>query len=271
VSISSLPGTASTDMTGAGERQRPRPAWFWLRTVPALARHVLQTVPWATLLAGCAAGTVLLGLLGETSRTPLDQGTVRLTFLPVVAAVAFVPRVPSHALTGTAPLPGWVTSAAQTFLAVPVVAITCWIQLVIMTTTLPPGAGHPPAIYPLIAQLTGWCAIGVAAAAACDRSRYSDLGGAVAAPLALGAIAVAWVTPGLKDALALPPAAPQTATIAWYGVTTAAFAVTVAGMRDRWHRYRVARCRMGTGGPPAQTDSRSMSPRWSRGVVPTRK
>jgi hypothetical protein len=189
------------------------------------------------LLAGCATGTVLLAALGQTSRAPLDQGTVRLTFLPAVAALAFVPRPPSQGLAETAPLPTWVTSAAQTLLAVPTVAITCWIQLMIMKTTIPVGAGHPPAIYPLIAQLTGWCAIALAVAAACGRSRYADLSGALAAPLALATIALAWVTPGLKDALASPPATSQTATIAWYILATSALAIAVAGMRDGWHRY----------------------------------
>ena len=107
----------------------------------------------------------------------------------------------------------------------------------IMTTTMPAGAGHPAAIYQLVAQFTGWCAIGVAVATACDRSRYSDLGGAVAGPLTLVAIALTWVTPGLKDALALPPATPETATIAWYILATGALALAVVGMRDRWHRY----------------------------------
>jgi hypothetical protein len=202
------------------------------------------------LLAGCATGTVLLAVLGQTSRTPLDQGTVRLTFLPAVAALAFAPRAPSQALAQTAPLPAWVTPAAQMVLAVPGVAITCWIQLMIMTSTIPAG-GHPPAIYPLIAQLTGWCAIGVAVAVACDRSRYSDLGGAVAAPLALAAIALAWVTPGLKDALAFPPATPQTATIAWYILATVALASAVAGMRDRWHRTKLIRSSTGRTSRPS--------------------
>jgi hypothetical protein len=232
-----VPGTESSDKRGAGKGQDPRPAGFWPGALSALARHLVLSVPWATLLAGCATGTGLLAVLGVTSRTPLDQGTVRLTFLPAVAAMAFVPRSPSPALAGTAPLPAWVIPAAQTLLAVPVLAITCWAQLMIMTTTVPAGAGHPAAIYPLIAQFTGWCAIGVAVATACDRSRYYDLGGAIAAPLALAAIALAWVTPGLKDVFSLPPATAQTATIAWYILATSALALAVVAMRDRWHRY----------------------------------
>ena len=80
----------------------------------------------------------------------------------------------------------------------------------------------------------------MAAAAVCDRSRYSDLGGAVAAPVALLLAALAWVTPGVKDGLAVPPAAPATATIAWYGVAIVAVAVGIVGMRDRWRRYPVS-------------------------------
>ena len=199
------------------------------------------------MLAGCVTGTALLALLGETSHTPLDQDAVRITFLPAIVALAFVPRTPFQALNQTAPLPGWVTPAAQTLLAAPVVAITCWAQLLIMARTIPAGAGHPPAIYPLIAQLAGWSTLGVAAAAVCNRSRYSDLGGAIAAPVTLAAIALAWVTPGLKDALAFPPATPQTAAIAWYSLATGALAVTLAGMRDRWYRYTRPRLRSRTG------------------------
>jgi hypothetical protein len=117
----------------------------------------------------------------------------------------------------------------------------------IMAATAPAGAVRPPAIYPLIAQLTGWCAIGIAVAAICDRSRYSDLGGAVAAPLALAVIALTWVTPGLKNALVVPPATPQTAAITWCILATGALAIAAAGMRDRWHPYSRLRLHRRTG------------------------
>jgi hypothetical protein len=68
--------------------------------------------------------------------------------------------------------------------AAPVLAITCWVQLRIMAHTIPAHAvSHLPAVFPVIAQLTGWCAVTVAAAACTDRSRYADLGGAAAAPV----------------------------------------------------------------------------------------
>jgi hypothetical protein len=50
--------------------------------------------------------------------------------------------------------------------AAPVLAITCWVQLRIMAHTIPAHAvSHLPAVFPVIAQLTGWCAVTVAAAA----------------------------------------------------------------------------------------------------------
>jgi drug/metabolite transporter (DMT)-like permease len=79
-----------------------------------------------------------------------------------------------------------------------------------MTQTIPPHTtGHPSAIYPLIAQLTGWCA----------------------------AIALACYTPITSRILVEPPATPHGATIAWYVTVAAASALALAAMRDQWHRY----------------------------------
>ena len=68
-------------------------------------------------------------------------------------------------------------------------------------------------------------------------SRYADLGGAVAAPAGLAAIALAWYAPVISRFLAQPPATPHGATIAWYVIASAALAVTCVAMRDQWHRY----------------------------------
>jgi hypothetical protein len=194
--------------------------------------------PWATLLGGCAAGTAVLAVLAGTSQTPLGQTTVRITFLPAVAAVAFVPHAPLRPLAQTTPLPVWVSRTAQILLAAPVLAVTCWVQLLIMTHTYPTiGRHHLAAIYPLIAQLTGWSALAATIAACCDRSRYYDLGGAIAAPVALAVIAFAWFTPGVKNLLVTHPATPRTATIAWYSIAALSLAITAAALRDPWHRY----------------------------------
>jgi hypothetical protein len=202
---------------------------------------VTWTTPWGTVLAGCLTGTAVLALLryaAHSSHTSVDQTTMRLTVLPAIAALAFVSRTPCRPVIDATPVPAWVTSAGQTLLAVPVLALTCWMQLLLIRQHTPPGViNHPPAVYPLLAQITGWCALTVAVAACCDRSRYADLGGAVAAPVSIALIALAMYTPKLRQLLATPPASPHTATVAWYTIAAAALALTYTAMRDRWHRY----------------------------------
>ncbi len=212
-----------------------------LRQLPLLARPTSHTMPRVTLLTGCLAGTVYLAIMARVagaSHSPLGQGTVRLSSLPAAASLAFVPRAPFRPLTQTTPIPAWVAPAGHLLLAAAILAVTCWAQLRISAHTIPPHApGHPPAVYPLIAQLTGWCAVTVAAAACVDRSRYADLGGAIAAPASLAAIALTWYAPITHRFLAGPPATPHGVTIAWYAIATAALALTCMAMRDHWHRY----------------------------------
>jgi hypothetical protein len=145
------------------------------------------------------------------------------------------PPAGAHALT---PVPAWVAPAGHLLLAVPVLAVTCWAQLLIMAHTVPPRTvGHPPAVYAVIAQLTGWCAITVACAAWVDRSRYADLGGAVAIPVSFAAIALAWYAPVTSRFLTGPPASALGVTSAWYAIAAAALTLAGAAMTDRWHRY----------------------------------
>jgi hypothetical protein len=198
-------------------------------------------MPWVTLITGCLAGTVYLAVMAhvaETSGWLLDQGTVRLAFLPAVAALAFVPRALFRPLTQAAPVPAWVAPAGHLLLAAPVVTVTCWGQLLVIAHTIPPHAiGHPPAVYPVIAQLVGWSAVTVAAAAWVGRSRYADLGGAIAAPVSFAAIALAWYAPITSRFVVEPAATPHGVTIAWYAIATAASVLTCVAMRDQWHRY----------------------------------
>jgi hypothetical protein len=218
-----------------------RPRRSRLRALPWLARPVIRTMPWATLLTGCLAGTVFLAIQAHVARNSswqLQQGNVRLALLPAVAALAFVPGAAFRPLTLTTPIPSWVAPAGQLLLASPVLAATCWVQLRVMNYTIPTHAlGHAPAVYSLIAQFTGWCSVTVAAAVCVDRSRYADLGGAVAVPVSLGAIAAAWNIPASASVLVGPPATAHGVTTAWYAIAAAALALTGAAMRDHWHRY----------------------------------
>jgi hypothetical protein len=228
----------------------------WLGALPPLARPIIRTMPWVMLITGCLVSLVYLAVLAHFAHAPsppLGPGVVRLAFLPAVAALAFVPRTPFRPVTQTTPVPAWVVPAGHLLLAAPILAATCWAQLRITAGTVPPHTlSRLPAVYPLIAQLTGWCAVTVAAAAWAGRTRYADLSGAIAAPVSLAAIAFAWYAPITSRFVAEPAASPHGVTIVWYAVASAALALTGVAMRDRWHRYSRNLHRPG---PPARNPS----------------
>lgn len=201
--------------------------------------HLMRTTPWAALLAGCASGTLVLALLAHfAGHSPLDQSTVRITFLPSVAALAFAPHTHSRPVIATAPLPTWIAATGQTLPALPLLAITSWVQLRLMAGTVPAGTiAHPAAVYPLLAQLTAWSLLAVTVAVCCERTRYASLSGAIAVPVSAALIAGVEFTPALQRYLLTPPAGPHTATIAWYTIAAAALTVAGVAVRDQWHRY----------------------------------
>jgi hypothetical protein len=226
-----------------GQPVRParRSRVSWLGALPPLARPIIRTMPWVMLITACLVSLVYLAVLAHFAhgpRPPLGPGAVRLAFLPAVAALAFVPRTPFRPVTQTTPVPAWVAPAGHLLLAAPILTATCWAQLRVTAGTVPPHTlGHLPAVYPLIAQLTGWCAVTVGVAAWARRTRYADLSGAIAAPVSLAAVALAWYAPITSRFVAEPAATPHSVTIVWYAVASAALALTGAAMRDRWHRY----------------------------------
>ena len=208
----------------------------WLGALPLLAKPITRTMPWLTLISGCLAGLAFLTIMArvaDASHAQLSQGTVRLAFLPAVAALAFVLRAPFRPLTQATPVPAWVTPAGHLLLAAPVLVVTGGAYLRIMAHA----GNHALAVYPLISQLAGWCAVAVAAAACLERSRYADLGGAIAAPVAFAAIALTWYLPVTAKFLVAPPATAERVAVAWYSVASAALLLTGAALRDRWHRY----------------------------------
>jgi hypothetical protein len=229
---------------GPPVRRTRRSRGSWLRTLPLLARHIARSMPWVTLASGCLVGTAVLALMAHNARNsqmPLDHSAVRVAFLPAVAVLAFVLNAPFRPLTQATPVPAWVTPAGYLLLAAPVLAATCWVQLRLMDYSRPAASvAHAPAVYPLIAQLTGWCAVTVAIAACAQRSRYANLGGAIAAPISFAAIALSWFAPAAGKWLNEPPAPPATTqgvTITWYAIAAVASIVTCAAMRDQWYRY----------------------------------
>lgn len=212
-----------------------------MSALPRLIPHLMRTTPWATLLAGCLASMAIFAALARVAVTQhntfwLDQGTVRLCLLPAVAALAFMVRVWFRPLIQAAPVPGWVAPAGQLLLAAPVLALTCWVQLRVLAVARGPHAPGDPS-YALVAQLAGWASLQVAAAACVGRSRYADLGGAVAAPVTFALIAIAWYTPGIERFLVRPDALLHSVVIGWSSITAVAVAVTCVAWRDSWHRY----------------------------------
>jgi hypothetical protein len=111
----------------------------WLRALPLLTRPIIVTMPWATLLTGCLAGTAYLAIMARLAGTsqPLGQGSLRLAFLPAIAALAFVPRAPFRPLTQTIPVPAWTAPAGYILLSAPILGLTCWVQLCIIASTIP--------------------------------------------------------------------------------------------------------------------------------------
>jgi hypothetical protein len=79
--------------------------------------------------------------------------------------------------------------------------------------------------------------VSVAAAACVERSRYADLGGAIAVPISFAAIALVWFLPGTARFAAEPAASSRDATVAWYCIAALSLVLTGLAMRDHWHRY----------------------------------
>jgi hypothetical protein len=225
----------------------------WLRALPLLTRYITRTMPWVTLITSCLAVLAVFTLLVRVAHHDqatfwLDQGTIRLSLLPAAAALAFVPYVPFRPLTRAAPVPAWVTPAGHLLLAAPILALTFWAELRVMAPAIPPHAPQDPhePFYALIAQLIAWSAIIVAAAACTARSRFADLGGAIAAPVSFAVIALALYLPLSAKFLVKPPALPHNIAIGWYAIAAVALILTCAAMRDHWHRYTRSRHRRPT-------------------------
>jgi hypothetical protein len=235
-----IPHAGGPPLAADAEQGRPdRGRRAWLSALPLLARPVTRTMPWLTLIVGCLAGLTYLAILAhaaDTAHWSLGEGYVRFAFVPAIAALAFVVRTPLRPLTQTTPVPVWAAPVGYLLLATPVLAVTCWADLSIVAHTVLHHADHA-LLYPLIAQLTGWCMVTVAVAAWADRSGYADLAGIIAVLVSFAAVALVWYLPVTARFLVGPPASPHRVTISWYAIATAGLALTCMAMRDHWHRY----------------------------------
>jgi hypothetical protein len=193
----------------------------------ALAGHVARSTAWGPLLAGCLAGVALTAALRAAagqSEIQLLGGGIRVSFVPVMAGLAFVLPDPHRPLTGALPARAWRTAAMRLGLVLPVVALSCAIQLLLADRALAAGlraGGQPPAPLPwpaLTVELAAWCLLALALSAGLGRTRWHDIAGVAAA---LGATALVGLT-GLVPFHLLPAA--------------------ITGLSSAEHRQWVAAC-----------------------------
>jgi hypothetical protein len=161
---------------------------------------------------------------------------VRAAFVPLVLVAAFLAADPHRPLVATLPASAWLTAATHTALALPVLAGTAALQLRLAAAELAAGQRYPhvPAhlAWPaLSAELGAAAAVALATASVVARTRWHELGEAIAAPVSLAVIA------------ATPAAAPAAVTdVTWRVLLVGALALATAAwaQRDPWLRLRAA-------------------------------
>ncbi|HEV2370583.1 MAG TPA: hypothetical protein VGS19_00310 [Streptosporangiaceae bacterium] len=235
--------------------------------VRPLARHVLPTLPWGPLLAGCGAGT-LAGLATARLAGPLQHPAavltgVRAAFVPVVTGLAFLLHDPNRQLTGALPVPAWLIPTLRVTAVLPVLGLVCWLQLHLGAVALSAdlrGTGAAAPGLPTLAmagEFAAMCSVALAASAAVARTRWQELGGAAAAPGAIAVLGSLAVAPlGLLPTQFTGMTAAQRHAWArawheWALIGALALALAWWSARDPWHRVGVLRKRT----VPARTSS----------------
>ncbi len=228
-------------MTGArhGRHRRGSP-------VLALAGHVARTMPWRPLIAGTGTGLALSVLIARLASAAEPQAelvtSVRLAFLPTLAGLGFLLHDEHRQLAGALPVPTWVIPALRLSLALPTAGLSCWLQFGLVARAVAQGEAGPLPVLPLGTEFAGCCAVVLAVAAAAERGRWQDLGGAVAVPAALALLAVLALPP--LRLLPAPYAGLTTAQhtawlrawLAWAMLGVAAALLAAWFSRDPWHR-----------------------------------
>lgn len=203
------------------------PLWRFRPAAP----HLVRTVPWAVLIAACATG-LAISLVSSQFLNPLrSTGGVllvsHLSAVPLAAAIAFLAWLPDRSLTATLPAPCWLSHAFRVACALPVIGLTAFIQYELARRELAVGsaAAQPGRVsWPTqLAEFCAWLAVATAAAAAVDRTRWRELGGAVAAPITLALIGLLVAVPSYSAG-------------DWWATALAAGLVAAGESRDPWRR-----------------------------------
>ena len=237
----------------SGRRRRRRGKSSGRGIMAALAGHMVRMTAWGPVLAGCLAGvavTAALRAVAGQSEIQLLGAGIRASFVPVMAGLAFVLHDPHRPLTGTLPARAWRTTALRLGLVLPVVGLSCAIQMLLAGRALAAGlraAGQAPVPLPWLAltgEFAAWCLLAVALSAALGRTRWHDIAGIAAA---LGALALIGVT-GLVPLHLLPAAITdmtsaqhrQWITACQFWVAAGVIGATIIGWAagDPWRRIR---------------------------------
>jgi hypothetical protein len=225
-----MPVTYRSRSSRSPGRHAPAPSLLSLR--PAVG-HAVLTVPWTTVLSACIAGLAISvissQLLNPLRSTPGTLIVSHIAAIPLAGAAAFLAFSPDKNLMTTLPAPSWLPLAIRLASALPVIVLTAVIQYELVNVELTAGAKAAPAQAPWPAQFgefVAWLAIATATAAAVDRTRWRELGGAAAAPVAFALI-------GVLAATAL-----RSGWECW-AVALAAGVGSVWASRDPWLRLRL--------------------------------
>jgi hypothetical protein len=229
-----------------------------LRPAIRASLYLVHTQPWGALIGTGAAGVAVMAItdaFGNVLQSPKDiVAALRLAFAVVAFGIGFLGAEPAPSLVEALPTRLWALRAVRLVLALPIVVVVGWAQLslaagALATDERAQGLPHHPLAWPGLAmELAGFGALALLGAFLVGRSRWRDLGGVIAAPLALGAIAILVIVPfGLfPTAYLLVPSRPHehawvTAEWEWVTLSIAAMTSAVWASRDQWERCSVNR------------------------------
>ena len=246
-------------------RNRDHPGRATRFRVVAAGPHLARTMPWGALAAGCGVG-LAISLASYWLAHPFQEPvnltllTIRAEFVPPTAAVAFIVTDPCRRLTPALPAPIWLSTATHLIIAAPLLSLTAYAQVRLAAAQLNIDSlsqGQPVPRLPwasLSAEFAAWLAITLAVAAFVARTRWNDLGGAIAAPATLGVLALLAATPLhlLPASLIGPTASVRAAWFHsdWSWCTLGGLATFIAcwASRDPWSRLRRRGLRLGEAG-----------------------
>jgi hypothetical protein len=217
--------------------------------------YLVRTQPWGAVAGAAGLGLFIVVVIASSSgllQSPEDLVIgLRSAFVATSLGIAFVSSDATGELVEALPVPAWRLCAVRLALTLPALALSGAGQIVIGAHAFTvddrlQGLGHRPLAWPgLASELVGFCGLLVIATAVVNRSRWRDLGGALAAPLGLGLIALLALLPlGLLPSTYLfSPTRVSHRTweqAEWTWVAVAAVSGVIAAWAngDRWHRLR---------------------------------